>query len=97
MELKEVAERLRGRELFPKKIKYLKEVLSKTKLPNMTNKTPRQLVATGKSEKQYMKQAKRWFARNPNRRVIVMKTDQGSKKITSDLKVTGYSGKVRLR
>lgn len=63
----------------------------------MTNKTPRQLVATGKSEKQYMKQAKRWFARNPNRRVIVMKTDKGLKKINSKLEVFNYSGKVRVK
>lgn len=41
----------------------------------------RLLIGTGKGQKQYEKQAKRWFMRNPNRKVIIMKTDSGEKTI----------------
>lgn len=51
---------------------------------NPMKKRIKTLIGTGKTEKQYKKQAKRWFGRNPNRKVILMKTDAGEKRFTRE-------------
>lgn len=53
---------------------------------NKIMKTTRTLNAISKSEKQATKQAKRWFQRNPNRKVVDVKlTDKVLKFKRSDL------------
>lgn len=44
----------------------------------------KKLNGTGKNQARFMKQAKRWFGKNPNRKVIIMETDSGEKLITRE-------------
>jgi KaiC/GvpD/RAD55 family RecA-like ATPase len=40
-------------------------------------KHPKLLIATGKTKEKVLKQAKRWFNMNPNRKIINAKTNDG--------------------